>query len=115
MGVIHLEEIEVWSNIGISPRERENKQKMHVSVSIIPSSRPDQDSIECTLDYSSVKQEVIDIASSRQFNLIETLAEEIAEYLKHRFPMKSLTVTVKKYPYQDVKYVSYQVSLGGDK
>jgi dihydroneopterin aldolase len=54
------------------------------------------DRLRDTVDYKAVSDEIIAFAASREFRLIETLAESIARLLFERHPILSLKLTIAK-------------------
>ena len=110
---IVLEDISVRTFIGVGEKERSRRQRLLVSVELEPEPAPAGrgDSLENTVDYSSVHGDVKRILLGERFHLIETAAEKIALHLKHSYPLKSLTVVVKKRPYRDTRYCAYRLSM----
>ena len=108
---IILEEISVIAHMGVTDKERVKKQKILVTVSIVPDFQFNSlnDSIENTVNYSEVRGDIINIFSSNRFNLIETAAGKVASYIKSNYPVKSLAVIIKKFPYKDTKYVAFEL------
>lgn len=105
---IVLQDLRVRVRLGVTERERRRRQTVLVRVELVPSSPyPMTDRLQDTVDYSAVRGELRDLAGSRAFHLIETLAGSMADHLKDRFPIAGVTVTVKKFPYPDAAYVSY--------
>jgi 7,8-dihydroneopterin aldolase/epimerase/oxygenase len=54
------------------------------------------DRLRDTVDYKAVSDEIIAFAASREFRLIETLAELLARLLFERHPILSLKLTITK-------------------
>lgn len=54
------------------------------------------DRIRDAVDYSAVADEIIKLAASRRFQLIETLAETIARKVFERFPITTLRLSIGK-------------------
>jgi FolB domain-containing protein len=113
MEKIILEEIRVKTYIGVSDRERARRQTLRVSIEMEPLSGYESkgDLLENTIDYSTVRRDVLCILRENRFHLIETAAERIARYLKEHYSLKSLTVLVKKRPYRDTRYCAYRLSM----
>lgn len=56
-----------------------------------------QDNIERTVDYARLCSEITHLVESKSFALIETVAEEVAQFVKTHFPIvKTLQVSVSK-------------------
>jgi dihydroneopterin aldolase len=54
------------------------------------------DRLRDAVDYKAVSDEIIAFAASREFRLIETLAESLARLLFERHPIHSLRMTIHK-------------------
>jgi dihydroneopterin aldolase len=110
---IILEDLKVKTTIGVSEKERSRRQHLWVSVEIEPVTRHAGrgDSIENTIDYSSIRRDIKEILEGGAFHLIETAAEQIALHLKSSYPVKSLIVFVKKRPYRDTRYCGYRLCM----
>ncbi|MFW6180135.1 MAG: dihydroneopterin aldolase [Spirochaetota bacterium] len=105
---IVVQDLRVRAHLGVTERERRRKQKVLVCVELVPASPyPMTDRLQDTVDYSTVRRELRDLAGARGCHLIETLAGRMADQLIERFPVAGVTVTIKKFPYPDAAYVSY--------
>ena len=109
---IHIEQLEVFTRIGVPEEERANPQKLTVSISFWPYQKTSDlaDHIEQTVDYSAVAQETRNFLRDRSMNLIETLADRLAAHLLKSFPIQKVTIEVRKFPLSDAKYVSATVT-----
>ena len=108
---ITLQEISVTAYLGVTEKERAKKQKILVTVSIVPEIQLNtlNDSIENTVNYSSVRGDIISIFKKNRFNLIETAAGKVASYIKDKYPVKNIAVVIKKFPYRDTKFVAFEL------
>ena len=108
---IHIEQIEVFSDIGVLEHERKGLQRLTVTISFWPyqQTRDLADKIENAVNYSAVAEETKRFAREQTVNLIETLADRLAAHLLKTFPIQKVTVEVRKFALQDAKYVSVTV------
>ena len=113
MHKIVLEEITVRLNVGVTETEKKHRQKISISIELYPTIEPNRinDNIASTVNYSSVRQDVKTLLRNSTHNLIETVALQIAEHIKEQYQVKIVRVNVKKYPYRDIKAVSYTIEL----
>jgi dihydroneopterin aldolase len=113
MHKIVLEEITVRLNVGVTENEKKNRQKINLSIELHPAIEPSEitDNIENTVNYSSVRVDVKKLLKDSTYNLIETVAYQVAGYIKDHYQVTLVRVTVKKYPYRDTKAVSYTFEL----
>src|SRR5213596_1776528 len=109
---IHIEQLEISTRIGVPEEERAASQRVTVSISLWPyhEARDLADNIEKTVNYSAVANETKHFVRNQSFNLIETLADQLAEHLLKTFPMQRVTVELRKFPLKDAKYVSVTVT-----
>ena len=106
---IHVDGIDVRVHIGVTAKEKKRRQRISVSLVMEPKTGPGNidDSIEKTVNYSSIRRDVCLLLKQERFSLIETAAEKIRDLLISRYPINALSVTVTKYPYRDTRSVSY--------
>jgi dihydroneopterin aldolase len=108
---IHIEQLEVFTRIGVPEQERTNPQRLTVSISFWPNEKMGDvaDNIERTVNYSAVAEETKNFVRDQSLNLIETLADRLAMHLLKTFPIRKVTIEVQKFPLPDAKYVSATV------
>ena len=109
---IHIEQLEVFTRIGVPQEERANPQKLTVSISFWPyqQTRDFVDHIERAVNYSAVAEETKNFVRDQSVSLIETLADRLAGHLLKRFPIQKVTIELRKFALQDAKYVSVTVT-----
>lgn len=78
---VFVNRLELMASVGIFEVERRYEQRIHVSVDldVIDSYDGVSDRLDDVLDYGSVIETVREIVAQRHFNLLETLAERIAD------------------------------------
>src|SRR6516165_5666805 len=88
MDKILISSIDCVAAIGVTAEERTIKQRLSIDIEIsVDSARAAKtDSLKDALDYSKVAVLVMDVCRSRDFHLIETLAELLAAQILHEFP-----------------------------
>lgn len=106
---ITIDRIDVRVHIGVTEKERKRRQRISVSLVIVPSADPGHidNCIDRTVNYSTVRQDVLLLLKQKRFGLIETAAQNIADRIGSRYRIDRLSVTVTKYPYRDTRSVSY--------
>jgi dihydroneopterin aldolase len=100
--------------IGVTPEERTIRQRLSIDVEIsVDAARPARtDSLKDAIDYSKVAVLVMQICQSRDFHLIETVAELLAGRILADFPTPQVRVLVRKIsPVVEprVNYVSVEI------
>ena len=77
---IYIEDLTVSCIIGIRPEERVHKQSVVVNITLETDLRTaaQSDVLTDTVDYSSLKNDIVEMMERSQFFLIEKLATEIA-------------------------------------
>ena len=109
---IHIEQLDVFTRIGVPEEERAKPQRLTVSISLWPYQQTSDlaDHIERTVNYSAVAEETKNFVRDQSVSLIETLAERLASHLLKSFPIQKVTIEVRKFALQDAKYVSVTVT-----
>ena len=109
---VHIEQLEVFTVIGVLEHERKGLQRLTVSISFWPYEHAQDlvDNIEKAVNYSAVAEETKRFAREQAVNLIETLAERLASHLLKSFPIQKVTIELRKFALQDAKYVSVTIT-----
>jgi dihydroneopterin aldolase len=109
---IHIEELEVSTHIGVPDEERRAPQRLTVSMSFGPYHEAGDlaDRIENAVNYSDVVEETKNFVRDQSVNLIETLADQLAMHLLKNFRMQRVTIELRKFPFEDAKYVSVTIT-----
>lgn len=113
MNTIIIQDLTVKTHIGVTDDERRKGQKLSVSIEMTPKTEysGERDELEETIDYSSVRKTVALFFRQSSFRLVEKAALECARNIKTHYPVKTVTVLVKKFPYRDTQYVGCSVTL----
>ena len=98
MDIIFLRELKVDTLIGVYEWEKRVPQTLQIDLEIaLPSSRACQsDDIADALDYADIVRDIQKALASRHFNLLEALAESIAQILLNDFKSPWVKVSVAK-------------------
>lgn len=109
---IHIHELEVRARVGVTDNERDVRQRLVLNVTLSPRISFDalNDEIAATVNYSAVAAEIRNFAEASAFNLIETLASNIATRLLEAFPVSEVRVEVRKFVLPRAEYVSVTTS-----
>ena len=98
MDSIILNGMHVQCHLGITEEERVQAQEVIVDLrlSVDMGRAREVDHIDHTVNYSTVHQSILKLLGSRSWNLLETVAEAVADTLLQTFPIQQLTVRVQK-------------------
>ena len=109
---VRIEQLEVFTVIGVLEHERKGLQRLMVSISFWPYEHAHDlaDNIEKAVNYSAVAEETKRFAREQAVNLIETLADRLASHLLKTFSIQKVTIELRKFALQDAKYVSVTVT-----
>jgi dihydroneopterin aldolase len=109
---IHIEQLDVYTRVGVPEEERAKPQRLTVNISLWPYQQTSDlaDHIGRTVNYSAVADETKNFLRDQSVKLIETLAERLANHLLKNFPIQKVTIELRKFVLQDVKYVSITVT-----
>jgi dihydroneopterin aldolase len=98
MDIIFLHDLTIETIIGIYDWERKEKQSVILDLDMaadIPRAAS-TDSIDDTLNYKAVAKRLIEYVGESDFQLVETLAERVAEIVLNEFDVKWLRLRVNK-------------------
>ena len=98
MDKILVSSIDCVAAIGVTAEERTIRQRLSIDVEVlVDAARAARaDSLKYTIDYSRVATLVMDVCRSRDFHLIETLAELLAARILAEFPTPQVRLLVRK-------------------
>lgn len=98
MGIVFLRDLRVETIIGIFDWERTTRQVVAIDLEMAAdiARAAASDSIDDALDYKAISKRLIDFVSSSSFQLVETLAEQIARIVRDEFSVTWVKVTVSK-------------------
>ena len=98
MDIIYLHDLKIECVIGIWEWERRTKQFIIIDLDMATDIRraAASDHIDDTLNYKAVSKRLIEFVGHSQFQLVETLAEKVAEILLAEFKLTWVRVRVNK-------------------
>ena len=98
MDRILISSIDCVDAIGVTPEERTIRQRLSIDVEVWTDAAraARSDSLKDALDYSKVATLVMEVCRSRDFHLIETLAELLASRILADFPTPEVRILVRK-------------------
>jgi dihydroneopterin aldolase len=98
MDIVYIRNLEIETVIGIYDWERKIRQKVTIDLDMAfdISKAASSDTIEDTLNYKAVAKRLISFVEASEFQLIETLAEEIASIVLNEFKVSRLKLTLGK-------------------
>jgi dihydroneopterin aldolase len=98
MDIIFLRELKIDTLIGVYEWEKRVPQTLQIDLEIaLPNSRACQtDEIKDALNYADIVRHLQKVLTSRHFNLLEALAEHIAQILLNDFNAPWVKVSVAK-------------------
>jgi dihydroneopterin aldolase len=111
---IRIDELKVQTRVGVSDEERSAPRPVLINVGLITDSRAagNTDDLRDTIDYGRVIRRMSDTVGSREWRLIEHIAEEVARLLLREYGAKSVNIEIiKEVPPvdEDVRAVSVNI------
>lgn len=96
--VVYLKDLRIETVIGIYDWERQIKQTVVLDIEMASdiAEAAATDSIEDALNYKSIAKRLIDFVGNSEFQLVETLAERIAQIIITEFHVSWLRLQVNK-------------------
>jgi dihydroneopterin aldolase len=112
MDQIIISDLEVHYRIGVPDEERTAPQRLLISVTIDHSFGPAQDSddLSQTIDYGAITMQLNHFGDSKEWKLIERLANDIAQWILTDFQARQVTVEVKKIIIPNAKHVAVRLT-----
>lgn len=98
MDEIFIKGLKVRCVIGINENERREKQDVLIDITVFTDTRKaaESDKIEDAVDYERLKNRILEMVENSRFQLVETLAENIAGTCLDDSRIERVTVSVEK-------------------
>jgi dihydroneopterin aldolase len=106
MDRIAIQDLTVFFHVGVPAGERANPQRLTLTVEMDHDFSLIGDALDRTIDYQAVSRRLLDFGRGRSWQLIETLAVELAEMILREFKPSRVTVEVKKFVLPQARHVS---------
>lgn len=112
MDKIKITDLEVFYRVGVPEEERAKPQRLLITVEMEHdfTSAVSRDNLAETIDYYAVSQRVLKFGEDCHWELIETLAADIAAMILDDFRPRSVSVEVKKFIIPQAAHVSVAVT-----
>ncbi len=111
MDKIRIVDLEVQYQVGVTEAERAQPQRLLITVEIEHDFKHAiaADNLAETIDYYAVSQRLISFGEGCHWQLIETVAADIATMVLNEFRARAVTVEVKKFVIPRAAFVSVTV------
>lgn len=98
MDIVYIRELEIETVIGIFDWERKIKQTVSLDLEMASDNRKAAvtDKIEDALDYKAVAKRIIVFVEGSEFQLVETMAEEITRIVINEFQVPWVKLRLSK-------------------
>lgn len=98
MDIVFIRELRIKTIIGIYEWERNNRQDVVLDLSMASDNRraAASDAIEDAVNYKAVSKRLIEFIEASSYQLVETLAERVAELVMREFGVRWIRVQVNK-------------------
>lgn len=95
---LHIRDLMLRCIIGLNNWEREKKQDVLINITLYAdlTTACQSDDIEDTVDYKTIKQNVVDMVESSSYMLVEHLAQNIADICLENPRVQRVKVTIDK-------------------
>jgi dihydroneopterin aldolase len=98
MDIVYIRDLKIGTVIGIYDWERRIRQTISIDLEMATDIRQaaGSDSIDDALNYKAVAKRLISFVEAAEFQLVETLAEKIAEIVQGEFSVPWLRLQLSK-------------------
>ena len=114
MDQIIINDLEVHYRIGVPDEEREQPQRLLLTIEMEHDFRPAAaaDDLTKTINYYAVCQRLLRLGENKSWKLLETLSEEIAQLVLQEFGATAVTVEIKKFIIPEARWVGVKIGRG---
>ena len=111
MDKIIISDLEVSYHVGITTEERVEPQRLLITVEMAHDFKAAaaRDDLAETIDYATVSDRLIHFGDDSHWELIETLAVDLAAMVLDQFSPKQVSVEVKKFSIPQARHVAVRV------
>ncbi|WP_392536473.1 dihydroneopterin aldolase [Legionella sp. 227] len=96
MDTLNIKALNVSTKIGVYAWEQRILQQLLIDISIDTDFSDCQEDLSKTIDYEALCKNVTLYVESKSFQLIETVANEVADLIKRQFSVSQVTVGISK-------------------
>jgi len=108
---IIIRDLEVYYHVGVTEEERATSQRLLLTLEFEQdfTAAAASDNLADTLDYDAICRRLLGFGDGCHWQLIETLATDIAAMLQEEFQAGALTVEVKKFVIPQAQHVAVRL------
>lgn len=112
MDKVIISNLEVFYHVGVTDDERAKPQRLLLTLEMTHSFSQAiaSDNLAETVDYAAVSQRLLGFGDGCHWQLIETLAADIASMVLQEFKPRTVTVEVKKFVIPQASYVAVSLT-----
>ncbi len=109
-----IKELRAQCRIGVTEAERASPQTLwlDLELEIDAAKAATRDDVSAAVDYAELVTDVTRYVGSRPFQLLETVAEEVASLILKQFDTPEVVVRVKKHALPGIDYAAVEVVRG---
>jgi dihydroneopterin aldolase len=106
-----IDKMEIACRVGITPAERAFPQIVHVSLRLeLPLKKAGlNDNLKDTVDYAAIISDLKKILKAREFNLIEAVAEAMAQHLLKIPKITAVSIQATKKVFPEIESVGVAI------
>ena len=95
---IHIPNLRCSAIIGCKPKERQWPQALFLSITVFLDTRAAAaaDDLELTVNYAHLSKDIIARVSQSSCQLLETLANQLAEHCLAEYPIEAIRLSIRK-------------------
>jgi len=112
MDTIIIADLEVFCHVGVTDAERAKPQRLLLTVELSHDfkSAAHNDNLAETIDYDAVSKRLLHFGEGCHWELIETLAVDLADMILEEFTPRSVSIEIKKFVIPQARYVAVKVT-----
>ena len=112
MDLITISDLEVHYRVGVTEAERAQPQRLLLTIVMEHdfTQAAGSDDLADTIDYYAVAQQLLHFGDDCHWELIETLATDIASMILADFKARRVTVEIKKFIIPEARHVSVRLT-----
>lgn len=106
-----INDLKVSAHLGVDEQERSTPQTLWIGLELAVDGKAaaQLDSVGATVDYAQLVQAVKRLIAQKSYQLLETMAEDVATLIRKQFQTRHVIVTIKKRALPDIDFAAIRI------
>ena len=108
--ILLIKSLKLYTRIGCKPEEQDKAQKIEIDLSIEIENKERIKSLKDTICYDNLCKNLSLFVTSKNWTLIEELADSSIAFILDNYPTKSIRIRIKKFSLKRTSWVGIEIT-----